>query len=281
LTTAPGHTPEELVPCKICIGVQGFSPPDWVGTFYPPGLAQRAWLSFYARVFNTVEMNTTFYAIPSASTVKGWAMRVPEHFVFSAKMPRGITHDKQLQGVEAELAIFVQRVRMLGDKLGAVLIQFPPSFTRRLEPQLRAFLRLLPDDLRFAAEFRHPSWHDDAVFQLLREHDVAWCINHWQDLPIVAETTAGFAYFRLVGDHQQFTDLGRVQRDRSQELDSLAKTIVGLASRLETMFVYVNNHYAGHAPATVNQLKGLLGLPVINPRSLWPEQPQLLPGMEM
>lgn len=272
---------EAPAPCKICIGVQGFSPPDWVGTFYPLGLAQRGWLSFYARVFNTVEMNTTFYAVPSASTVRGWAMRVPEHFVFSAKMPRAITHDKQLQDAEAELSAFLQRVRLLGDKLGAVLLQFPASFARQFEPRLRAFLPLLPRDLCFAVEFRHPSWQDDAVFELLREHGVAWCINHWQDLPVVVESTAGFAYIRLIGDHQQFTDLGRVQRDRSQELASLAGTIADLATRLQTVFIYVNNHYAGHAPATVNQLKQLLDLPVTDPRSLWPGQAQMLPGMEL
>jgi uncharacterized protein YecE (DUF72 family) len=225
-------------------------------------------------------MNTTFYAIPSASTVKAWAMRVPDHFVFSAKMPRVITHEKRLQHVEVELSGFLQHVRLLGPKLGAILVQFPPSFTRRFERRLRAFLPLLPDDIRVAVEFRHPSWHDEVVFELLREHGVAWCINHWQDLPVVVETTADVAYFRLVGDHQQFTDLGRIQRDRSPELARLAEVIANLAPRLRTIFVYVNNHYAGHAPATVNQLKELLGLPVTNPRSLWPEQPQMLPGME-
>ncbi len=267
-------------PCQICIGVQGFSPPDWVGTFYPPRLAQRAWLPFYARVFDTVEINTTFYAIPSASTVRGWAQRVRPHFTFSAKMPRAITHDKSLQDVEGELSAFLERIRLLGSKLGAVLIQFPASFTRRFEERVRAFLLLLPGNLPFTIEFRHQSWQDEQVFDLLRQHNVAWCINHWQNLPTAVETTADFAYFRLVGFHDQFDYLGRVQRDRSQELASLAQTIAELAPRLKRILVYVNNHYAGHAPATVNQLKQLLGQPIVDPRSLWPEQPQVLPGLE-
>lgn len=274
----PSH---ERAPCRTCIGVQGFSPPDWAGTFYPPSLAQRSWLPFYARVFDTVEMNTTFYAIPSVSTVRGWVQRVPPHFTFSAKMPRAITHEKSLQDVEEELYAFLARMRLLGSKLGAILIQFPASFTRRFEERIHAFLPLLPADLPFAIEFRHHSWQDEWVFDLLREHDIAWCVNHWQNLPIAIEATADFAYFRLVGFHDQFEYLGRVQRDRSQELAWLAETIAELAPGLQRIFVYVNNHYAGHAPATVNQLKELLGLPTIDPRSLWPEQPQVLPGLEL
>ena len=267
------------VPCRICLGTQGLSPPDWVGTFYPPGFSPRRFLAFYARAFDTVEINTTFYAIPSAATVQGWASRVPPHFRFTAKLPRSITHDRQLQDVEADLLGFVERVRLLGTKLGAVLIQFPASFTRRFEPRLRSFLSLLPPDVRFAAEFRHASWHDEAVFDLLRNQGVAWCVNQWQDLPTVVRATADFGYFRLLGDHRRFTYLGRVQCDRSQELAALAETIRDLAPRLSQLFLYVNNHYAGHAPATVAQLQELLGLPTINPRSLWPEQPLTLPGM--
>jgi uncharacterized protein YecE (DUF72 family) len=261
------------------VGAQGFSPPDWAGTFYPPGLTQRGWLSFYARVFDTVEMNTTFYAIPSASTVRAWGQRVPQDFLFSVKMPRAITHEKQLQDVEIELSVFLDRIRLLGRKLAAILIQFPRSFDRRFEERVRGFLPLLPSDLQFAVEFRHRSWQDARVFDLLRAHSVAWCINHWQDLPIVTETTADVAYVRLVGYHQQFTDLGRVQRDRSAGLAHLADTISDLRPHLQRVFVYVNNHYAGHAPATVNQLKALLGLPAVNPREFWPEQPRMLPGM--
>jgi uncharacterized protein YecE (DUF72 family) len=117
------------------------------------------------------------------------------------------------------------------------------------------------------------------VFELLQEFGVAWVINHWQDLPPVIETTADFAYFRLVGFHDQFTYLGQLQRDRSEELVSWAGTINDLATRLHRIYVYVNNHYEGHAPATVRRLKDLLGLPTVDPRSLWPARPSLLPGM--
>ncbi len=265
----------------IYVGVQGFSPRDWVGTFYPPGYRQRDFLDFYAQVFNSVELNTTFYAIPPVATVLAWAQRTPPDFVFTAKLPKLITHEKQLLDAERELAAFVERLLLLGNKLGAVVIQFPRSFTRqRFEERFRAFLPLLPSEVRFAVEFRSRSWQDDEVFALLRHFDVAWCINYWQDLPQVVETTTDLAYFRLVGQHEQFTYLGRLQHDRSEELAALADTILDLRQRLKRVYVYVNNHYEGHAPATVNRLKAMLGLPTLDPRRLWPHRQSLLPGME-
>jgi len=266
---------------RIYVGVQGFSPRDWIGTFYPPGYPQHDFLDFYAEVFNSVELNTTFYAIPSASTVMGWAQRTPPDFVFSAKMRKFITHEKQLLDVKRELEVFVDRMLLLGDKLGAVVIQFPRSFTRqRFEGRLRDFLPLLPRQVRFAVEFRSRSWQDEAVFALLRQFDVAWCVNYWQDLPAAVETTTDLAYFRLVGQHEQFSYLGRLQHDRSDELAALADTILDLCSRLNRVYVYVNNHYEGHAPATVTRLRAMMGLPTVDPRGLWPHQQNLLPGME-
>jgi uncharacterized protein YecE (DUF72 family) len=277
--TDAAQTSDDPSRCRICIGAQGFSPKDWVGTFYPPRHPQRDFLPFYAQVLNTVELNTTFYAIPSASTVRAWAQRTPPQFVFTAKLPRVITHDKKLLGVEGELSAFVDRISLLGNKLGAVLIQFPRSFSRRFEDRFRAFLALLPPHPRFAVEFRSESWNDSSVFDLLREFGVAWCVNHWQDLPPVVETTADFAYFRLVGFHQEFTYLGELQRDRSEQLASLAGTISDMATRLNRIYVYINNHYEGHAPATIQRLKDLVGLPRIDPHSLWPERQTSLPGM--
>lgn len=265
----------DLEPGSIRLGVQGFSPKDWVGTFYPPGYQPRRFLPFYSRVFDTVELNVTFYRIPSASTVNSWAGRTPLDFVFTCKMPREITHDRHLVDAEERLSLFLGRMRLLRDKLGPVLIQFPRSFTRRYEGNLREFLPLLPRDSRFAIEFRSQSWHDDQVFDLLEEFDVAWCINDWQDLPPVMETTTDFAYLRLVGFHREFSYLGRVQRDRSQELASWAASIRDLATRVPRIYVYVNNHYAGYAPATVQQLAQLLDLPTVDPRSIWPDQESL------
>ncbi|HNR95921.1 MAG TPA: DUF72 domain-containing protein [Anaerolineae bacterium] len=258
---------------EIRIGGQGFSSRDWVGTFYPPAWPSQESLPFYSRVFDTVELNTTFYAIPSASTIRNWAQRVPEGFVFSAKMPRVITHDKALNNVQFELDSFLNRITLLGGKLGAVVIQFPASFQRRQEERLRAFLALLPGDIRFAVEFRHSSWDHPEILALLRAARVAWCTTHWQDLPPVVELTTDIAYFRLVGFHDEFTRLDEVQHDRTAELEHWAATIRGLAKQVKRIYVYINNHYEGHSPATVNRLKVLLSLPVVEPRSLWTRAP--------
>jgi uncharacterized protein YecE (DUF72 family) len=276
-TATPSLPP--LAHTRVYIGAQGFSPRDWVGTFYPPGLPASEFLPFYARVLDTVELNTTFYAIPAPSTVRVWAMRVPAGFVFSAKMTRTITHDKELVDVEADVEAFLGRISALGDKLGTVVVQFPRSFNRRFEHRLRTFLPLLPRDMRFAIEFRSPSWDDPAIFDLLRQYGVAWCITHWQDLPPVIETTADFAYFRLVGFHDEFSQLDRVQHDRSRELASWARTIADLTARVNRIYVYINNHYEGHSPSSIQRLKALLGLPTIEPRSQWPQQQNPLPGM--
>jgi uncharacterized protein YecE (DUF72 family) len=262
-------------PAGVLLGAQGFSPRDWIGTFYPPHFLSQQFLPFYSRVYDTVEINSTFYAIPSRSTVRSWAERTPPHFVFACKMPQDITHDHRLRGVEEKLDLFLDHMRILQGKLGPVVIQFPRSFTRSFEGNLRAFLPLLPRDVRFVAEFRSASWHEQGVLDLLREFNVAWCINDWQDLPPVVETTTDFAYLRLVGYHREFEYLGEIQRDRSEDLTKWARTIKDLAIRVPRIYAYINNHYAGHAPATVNQLARLLDLPAVDPHSLWPEQTPL------
>jgi len=270
-----------LSACRLCIGTQGFSSGDWGGTFYPPGTAARDFLAFYARVFDTVEINTTFYSVPSPRTLQGWAQRVPPAFTFSLKVPRVITHEKSLAGVEGDLSLFLDRARLLGDRLGALLVQLPPSFVRSSEDRLRAFLRLLPTDMPFAIEFRHASWQNEEIYALLRQYGVAWCVSHWQALAPVVAVTADMAYFRLVGFHDDFAALGHVQRDREEELVGLAAAIRGLAPRLSRVYVYVNNHFEGHAPSTVNRVRYLLGLPVTEPRSVWPAQPTRLPGFDV
>ena len=264
------------------IGAQGFSSKDWVGSFYPPGTRPAEYLTFYAKVFDTVEMNTTFYATPTPDRVAQWAERTPAEFVFTAKMPRLITHDKRLVDAEAELGYFVESMRCFGVKLGAIVIQFPPSFKRDSETDLVAFLGLLPDDLHFAAEFRHVSWQDPAVLGLLRDHGIAWCMNDWRNLGSIRQATADFTYLRLNGFHNRFTRLSHTQQERSEDLESWSDTLLAMGDQGRHAYVYVNNHYAGHAPATINALRELLGLGAVDPRSVWdqsspppPDQPSL------
>jgi len=265
---------------EIYLGVQGFTSRDWMGTFYPPDIGTRDQLPFYARVFDTVELNTTFYSIPRRHTVRSWRSRTPQDFVFAAKVPKVITHDKRLENVEEDLRIFVETMRLLGDKLGPLLIQFPRSFTRRFQKRFQDFLGLLPEELEFAVEFRSRSWIDEEIFSLLRERGVAWCINDWQDMPSIPEVTADFAYFRWTGYHDQFLYLGEVQEERLTDLQSWAETVVQVGERVDRIHGYFNNHYTGHAPATVNQFKALLGLQAVNPLNAWPQRRDLFPELE-
>jgi len=217
-------------------------------------------------------MNTTFYAIPTPDGVVAWAERTPEGFLFTAKVPQAITHEKRLVDVEQELRYYCRSMRAFGHKLGAAVIQLPPSFKRESQGDLESFLALLPDDIRFAVEFRHASWQSEEILELLRQHNVAWCMNDWRDLDSTRAATTDFAYLRLNGRHEQFRTLGEAQIDRSAELRSWADTLLALGDQVAHAYVYVNNHYAGHAPATINQLRELLGLGKVDPRSQWEEQ---------
>ena len=263
------------------IGTQGFSSRDWVGTFYPPGARATDYLDYYSRVFDTVEMKTTFYAIPTPDRITQWTERTPPGFVFTAKMPQLITHEKRLVDAATELGYFLESMRCLGPKLGAIVIQLPPSFRRDSEAQLLAFLELLPDDIRFATEFRHASWQDPAVLEALGAKGIAWCMNDWRDLSSIRQATTDVAYLRLNGFHERFTSLSHIQQQRSEDLKSWADTLLAMGDQVRHAYVYVNNHYAGHAPATINELRELVGLGAVDPRTTWdrssssPEQPLL------
>ena len=260
---------------RVLVGVQGFSASSWAGVFYPPDLPANRQLAFYAQVFDTVELDVTFYTLPSVAAIRSWMDNTPEGFTFCAKMPRAITHDKRLKDVDDELRAVGGMLDLFENKMGAMVIQFPRAFTRREEPALRAFLPKLPAGRRFAVEFRHPSWNDPQVLELLERHGIAWCLNEWRDLPTVIATTAGWSYVRLVGFHSDAVGAGEVLRDRSERLAFWGQTLGELRQRLDTVYVYVNNHYAGYAPATVTALRQLLGQPTIDPRTLWPQPPLL------
>jgi uncharacterized protein YecE (DUF72 family) len=218
-----------------------------------------------------VEVDSTFYAIPPASTVRGWRDRTPEHFRFALKLPQEITHERRFTGVESVLLEFTERARELGIRLGPILIQCSPDFTPAERAQLEEFLPLLPDDLSFAIEFRHRSWITKETLALLRAHSVAlalsdgrWIPRKWL-LELCARPTASFAYLRWMGPDRAITDFAHVQVDRSAELDEWAPAIRMIQERVRTVYGYANNHFAGHSPATVRMLQERLGQPVMDP----------------
>ena len=259
---------------RVLLGTQGWNYPDWVGPFYPAGTRPRDFLRLYARAFRTVEVDSTFYAIPSASTVKGWVERTPPGFVFSLKLPREITHERRLVGCAELLEEFVERARELGDRLGPLLVQLGPDFSPEERPALERFLDLLPTDLRFAVEFRQRGWVTEQVHDLLADHRVAmtladgrWTPRAWA-LSLARRPTADFVYLRWIGENPELSDYSTVRIDRDAEVAEWRDALLELVSRDLLVYGYFNNHFSGHSPATARALLRHLGETPLAPEEM-------------
>jgi uncharacterized protein YecE (DUF72 family) len=258
---------------KILLGTQGWNYDGWVGPFYPRGTSKQDMLRSYSRIFNTVEIDSTFYAIPAQSSIRAWASRTPADFIFSLKLPSEITHKNRLKDSRDCLLQFVERVRPLGEKLGCVLIQLPPDFSPAERKSLNAFLELLPKDIKFAVEFRDRKWITEQTLKELNEAGVAltftdskW-VNREAFLGMAAQSTVNFSYVRWLGP-RELTDFSRIQIDRSKEMIYWADFFQELRKQVTTIFGYFNNHFQGHSPASCNEFKQTLGLPSVSPDQL-------------
>lgn len=223
---------------RLRIGTSGYQYDHWRGLLYPGGLPKARWFERYAERFDTVEINSTFYSLPSAGTMRGWRRRAPAGFLYALKLSRYLTHLKRLAEPKPALRRFAARARLLGDRLGPVLAQLPPGFRRDL-PRLEGFLSALDRRWRWALEFRDESWLVDPVYARLRAKGVALCIH--DKLPAhPRELTADFAYLRFHGRDYS----GRYSRQR---LSAEARRIRGLLARGLDVYVYFNNDLGGHA----------------------------------
>jgi len=238
------------------VGTCGWSYPDWVGPFYPPDTTSSTMLARYARVFDTVEVNSTFYAIPPRERLQGWARRVPDDFDFALKAPRAITHEARLNPDLARdpIATFREAIAPLGEQAATILLQLPPSLraTEGYE-RLRAILENDPFDAAIALEARHDTWATERVFDLLADHDVTWVwsvADRWDASP---ETTTTRAYLRLIGDREIGT-FDRLQRDPDPTLESWWAKLEARSEQIDEARVYANNHFAGFGPETINRL---------------------------
>jgi uncharacterized protein YecE (DUF72 family) len=179
------------------VGTSGYSYPKWKGRFYPAKMPAKQMLGFYAGRFRAVEINNTFYRPPVVSVLDAWASQVPADFRFVLKAPQEITHIRRLADVGALVASLLEAAGSLQERLGPLLFQLPPNFKKDAS-RLRAFLALLPSGCRAGIEFRHPSWFDDEVFGLLRDHQTALCVaDAGDDLEVPFEPTADWGYLRL------------------------------------------------------------------------------------
>ena len=258
---------------RLRIGTQGWNYDAWVGPFYPEGTRPVDFLRVYARAFDTVEVDSTFYAIPAPRTLRDWAERVPDEFQFALKMPQEITHESRLRNVAPALDQFFERARELGPKLGPVLVQLGPDFAPNELPALATFLPLLPRDVKVAVEFRQRGWIHDGVIALLAEHNVALALTDARWIPrktmlaLAERPTADFTYIRWMGPDREIVDYSRVQVDRSREIESWARILPSIAARV-AVYGYFNNHFAGHSPASARDLQTRLGLDVVDPSQL-------------
>ena len=253
---------------ELYLGTSSWSCRDWEGVFYPPGTAPGDYLAHYATRYRSVEVDATFYRSPPASTVKKWRQVLPEGFRFAAKIPQTITHEKTLADCREDLDEFLSAISLLEDRLGPLLFQFPyysrgSAITQEIfVSRLRAFLPLLPGELRFAVEIRNKGWLKPELLDLLRAHRVALALIDHPWMPRVDEllervdpVTADFCYVRWLGDRKEIETRtktwDKVIVDRSREMRVWVPAIRSLIDRRLTVFGYINNHYAGHAPASI------------------------------
>jgi uncharacterized protein YecE (DUF72 family) len=238
----------------VHIGTSGWSYDHWDGVLYPPGTRPADRLAHYVQRFSTVELNASFYRWPRTATFAGWQRRLPPGFQLSVKAPRGLTHARKLYAPEVWVERLVSCWHELGDKRAVLLVQLHPAHERD-DARLDWFLGLLPDWIRVAVEFRHPSWHDEQVFALLERHAAAYCVMSGAQLPCVLRATAPFVYVRMHGPDREHLYAGsypgadlRWWADRLQEWSDAGRDV----------FVYFNNDGYGHAVRNADELRGLV-----------------------
>ena len=235
----------------IHIGTSGWSYKHWLGTFYPEGTKAKDQFPYYFNHFNTVEINNTFYQLPKKETFLNWKNQVSDDFVYVVKASRYITHLKRLQDPGQSLPLFLENVAILGEKLGAILFQQPPSLKADSE-LLQNFLEQLPDTQRYVFEFRNESWYQEETYQLLQKYNCALCIFELAGQQSPVETTADFVYVRLHGPG------GKYQGSYPEE--TLNQWAQVCKEWLETrdVFVYFDNDEKGYAAFNAMRLNELV-----------------------
>jgi uncharacterized protein YecE (DUF72 family) len=254
------------------IGCSGWSYSAWKGPFYPSNMDNSSdWLSYYASLFDYVEIDSSFYRTPNLFTVKNWLKKTPENFKFTAKFPKVITHDKHLKDVSRELEYFHQSMLPLRDKILALLIQLPPSLkiTEGLD-NLRQVVSELDTKFRYAVEVRDRSWFQDLAYNFFANNNICMVWSQLAELRTPPIVTTDFLYIRLIGDRSiDEKDFGKIQKDRVIEMkkwSSKVKRVIkqeegGGRKNINLAIVSANNHYAGFGPGTANIFRKMVDLP--------------------
>ncbi|MGH7323239.1 MAG: DUF72 domain-containing protein [Candidatus Rokuibacteriota bacterium] len=230
----------------IWVGTSGYNYPEWKGSFYPTDLPPARMLEYYAARFGVVEINATFYRMPTPKSLGAWATATPDHFVFALKAPQRITHFARLRDVDEPVRYFCDTARTLGPKLGPLLFQLPPNFKKDVG-RLVELLALLPPGLACAFEFRHESWFGDDVYDRLRSRNAALCIADTERGTTPVVPTADFGYLRLRDEGYHDADLHR-----------WAGTVHDLGAGWREAYVFFKHEESGTGPAFAKRLEGLL-----------------------
>ena len=253
---------------KFYVGCSGWSYTAWQGPFYPSNMDNSKWLQYYSKVFDYVEIDSSFYRIPNIFTVKNWSKMTPSNFRFTAKFPKVITHEKRLKNVDNELSLFFKAMEPLHDKILALLIQLPPSLeiTEGLQ-RLREIIPILDNRFRYAVEIRNHSWFQDLAYNFFANNNLCMVWSQLVGIRIPPIVTSDFLYIRFIGDRTiQEKNFGRIQKDRTSEMRKWSRQLLRVQkedTKLNLAIVTANNHYAGFGPATANMFRKIIGLPEV------------------
>jgi uncharacterized protein YecE (DUF72 family) len=243
----------------LLLGTSGWSYQQWVRGFYPNNRISK--LAFYSHVFNTVEVDSSFYKLPSKSIVVGWARSTPKDFKFSFKIPKIITHDRHLRETEREMRTFIEIIEQVNKvgKLGCLLIQLPPNFTFEEKDHLESFLKTLPRHIHFAVEFRNKSWNRDEAWTLLKKYNIANTIvdspNQFLSQAIITSTTHAFVRW-----HGRGNKIWYDYTYSSEEMNPWVKLLREIEEKVSFVYAYFNNHYRGDGPYNALQLLEMKGI---------------------
>jgi uncharacterized protein YecE (DUF72 family) len=262
---------------EIYTGCSGWNYTAWQGPFYPPAIGNKKWLPYYSGVFNYVEIDSTFYRVPSKFMVQNWAKRTPDNFRFTAKFPKIITHDKRLKAVSKELEEFHDVMEPLADKILALLILLPPSL------QIKEGLDALRDldfefegTFKYAIEVRHPSWYNELAYNFLKSRNICLVWSQQDRLISPPVVTSDLIYLRLIGDRSiDEGDFGKIQKDRVLEMKQWVeelRSVQRFEKKVKAAIVSANNHYAGFGPGTVKLFRKMMDLPQLT----WEDQNEVI-----
>jgi uncharacterized protein YecE (DUF72 family) len=247
-------------PKSLRIGCSGWSYQDWVGPFYPKDAKPGDYLHLYSTVFDAVEIDSTYYRTPSPLMVNNWRKNTTDGFTFTAKFPKKITHELKLRDSQAQLERYYKSISELREKLGALVIQLPPSFNMKKDKEaLATFLPQLDQKYRHAIEFRNKSWWKPETYKLLEANNVALAWSENQYAPTPTEATSDIAYLRMVGD-RTITNFSAPQKDQTQTMKQWYTALEEKSNLFKQGYIFFNNHFAGFGPGSVNEFRRLAGL---------------------